>query len=161
MKIWAAFGYITRHPSAGVILVKYWISIHYKNNGWIWGADTIWLTSNGMIRPDEGKWTIFLLFRCTFPSKILILPPFSLFFTGKWTKFPRICGTFPRIRGSRLLRIFACGRNTVHASAIANKFALLPASIWKLLKIFSQKIWDMLPCRFLPFFEENSSAILR
>ena len=68
---------------------------------------------------------------------------------------------------SRLLR-------TEHVNAKA--FALLSASHYfcrcklvsrlmmatkKLFKIFSQNILDRLPRRFLSFFEENSSAILR
>ena len=50
-------------------------------------VDTIWLTGNGMVQPDEGKWTNLPVIRCTFPSKILILPPFSPFFRGKVNHF--------------------------------------------------------------------------
>ena len=47
-------------------------------------------------RPSyRGKWTKFPRICGTFPSKILILPPFSPFFPGKWTILPRIWGTFP------------------------------------------------------------------
>ena len=90
----------------------------------------------------QGKCTILPGICGTFPSKILILPPFSLFFPGKVNQistnlrhFPRPPPThFPRLRGSRILRnrrkgkskieqvyfhysrlryIFAFGRNTV------------------------------------------------
>ena len=47
--MWAVFGYFLRYPKAGVVMVKYWLSICYKNDSWLSGekyTDKVWSESN-------------------------------------------------------------------------------------------------------------------
>ena len=36
-KTLTVFGCLRKYPSAGVILTRYWLSIHYKSTRWLWG----------------------------------------------------------------------------------------------------------------------------
>jgi len=40
-KTLTVFRCLRKYPSAGVILTRYWLSIHYKSTRWLWGEKSI------------------------------------------------------------------------------------------------------------------------
>lgn len=47
--MWAVFGCFLGYPKATAVMVKYWLSISYKNDSWLWGekyTNKVWSESN-------------------------------------------------------------------------------------------------------------------